>query len=152
MKHWSKPKAWDFTQGQTAMAVPRWGLPGGKRGGGLAWELSSPELPGGSKGSTRFWEHGRLGSHSLSGWIYLLIFLCPCSALISPGSAGHVTTFHPPLVKWPRSEGLLTHPGRGKSNMLVPSLRPRQNPAPTPPPPYIHRRKNFGHGDLCMGG
>lgn len=60
--------------------------------------------------------------------------LCPCSALISPASAGRVTTFHPPLVKWPHSEGLLS-PGRGKSDLLVPSLGlgPRRLPSPTLP-------------------
>lgn len=96
-------------------------------------------------------KHGR---HQSSGSAYVSLHslclalsacsfcLCPCSALISPGSAGHVATFHPPLVKWPHSERLLSL-GRGKSDLLVPSLNmgPRQDPTPTPPPTNIHKSK-----------
>lgn len=86
-----------------------------------------------------------LGSQPVSGCVLLAVFPCVViQSLISPGSAGHVATFHPPHVKWPYSEGLLSC-GRHKSNLLVPSLSagPRQDPIPqnTHTPPHTH------HGD-----
>lgn len=110
---------------------------------GLGWPQQGPwlGLPGGGP--------GQLGSRPLPGCACSLLF--PVSSF-SPykswacGPCHHIPSTSPQVASL---RGTCAPTPRGESRQLVPSLGPRQSPAPTPA--FTHQRKGRGAG-ICGPG